>query len=93
MCDECPLADTCAWRRAGYPAYAGLRPRAQAFTGTDRQVRGLLLDVLRAAPGPVDAAALDIAWPDPAQRDRALASLLVDGLVEHSPEGRYALPA
>ena len=51
------------------------------------------MDVLRAAPGPVDAAALDIAWPDPVQRDRALASLLVDGLVEHSPEGRYALPA
>jgi A/G-specific adenine glycosylase len=91
-CVECPLTETCAWRRAGYPAYAGPRVRPQGFTGTDRQVRGLLLDVLRATDGPVDAAALDISWPDAAQRARALASLLTDGLVEHRADGNYALP-
>ncbi|HEY9414534.1 MAG TPA: hypothetical protein VIQ30_07240, partial [Pseudonocardia sp.] len=50
--------------------------------GTDRQVRGRLLDVLRAASGPVGRAALDATWDDAAQRDRCLFSLLDDGLVE-----------
>jgi A/G-specific adenine glycosylase len=92
-CAECPLAGMCAWRSAGYPDYAGARSRPQAFNGTDRQVRGLLMDVLRSAPGPVNAAALGITWPDPAQVDRALESLLADGLLEHRSDGRYALPA
>jgi len=35
---------------------------------------------------------LDAAWvTDPGQRDRALASLLADGLVEATTDGRYAL--
>lgn len=93
LCAECPLAETCEWRRAGYPSYAGPRAKPQRFTGTDRQVRGLLLDVLRAAPGPVDASAMDISWPDPVQRDRALASLVTDGLVVHRSDGAYALPS
>jgi A/G-specific adenine glycosylase len=41
-----------------------------------------LLDVLRAAAGPVERALLDAAWDDAAQRDRCLYSLLEDGLVE-----------
>ena len=49
---RCPIADGCAWRLAGYPAYSGPVSRPQRFTGTDRQVRGLLLDVLRAADRP-----------------------------------------
>ena len=48
-CASCPLAASCAWRAAGSPAYAGRATRAQRFAGTDRQVRGLLLDVLRGA--------------------------------------------
>jgi A/G-specific adenine glycosylase len=64
----------------------------QKFAGTDRQVRGRLLDVLRAAHHPVTAAALDSAWDDPVQRSRCLDSLLVDGLVEQTPDGRFTLP-
>jgi A/G-specific adenine glycosylase len=64
----------------------------QRFAGTDRQVRGRLLDVLRTAPGPVGRAALDAAWDDAAQRDRCLYSLLADGLVEQLQDGRFALP-
>ena len=42
-----------------------------------------LLDVLRGNDSPVTRAQLDVAWlTDTAQRDRALDSLLVDGLVE-----------
>ena len=64
----------------------------QKYAGTDRQVRGRLLDVLRASNAPVSRAELDVAWTsDPAQRDRALDSLLVDGLVEQTTDGRFAL--
>ena len=65
----------------------------QGFAGTDRQVRGRLLDVLRGADGPVERAALDAVWSDGAQRDRCLDSLLVDGLAEQLDDGRFALPA
>jgi A/G-specific adenine glycosylase len=91
-CAACPLVDTCAWRRAGQPPYAGPTKRPQGYAGTDRQVRGLLLAVLRDSDGPVEQPALDIVWPDGTQRARALDGLVADGLVEPLPDGRFALP-
>jgi A/G-specific adenine glycosylase len=64
----------------------------QTFAGTDRQVRGRLLDVLRSAHEPVAAPVLDDAWPDPVQRSRCLDSLLADGLVEQTEDGLFRLP-
>jgi A/G-specific adenine glycosylase len=89
-CGVCPLS-TCAWRSRGFPA--GSQPRrVQRYVGTDRQVRGRLLDVLRGNNSPVTRAQLDVAWlSDTGQRDRALDSLLVDGLVEQTADGRFAL--
>ena len=46
---------SCAWRRAGYPAWAGPPRRGQTYEGTDRQCRGALLAVLRSSDEPVDA--------------------------------------
>src|SRR3954451_3772096 len=91
-CATCPVRDRCAWLQAGSPAHDGPPRRVQKFTGTDRQVRGRLLDVLRAAHEPVAAARLDSAWDDAAQRSRCLDSLLVDGLVEQTQDGRFTLP-
>ncbi|MGK5110637.1 MULTISPECIES: A/G-specific adenine glycosylase [unclassified Geodermatophilus] len=91
-CAVCPVREDCAWRLAGAPASVGAPRRVQKFAGTDRQVRGRLLDVLRAASGPVTAPELDDAWDDAAQRSRCLDSLLVDGLVEQTPDGRFRLP-
>ena len=91
-CGACPVRGRCAWRLAGSPAHDGPARRVQKFTGTDRQVRGRLLDVLRAAHEPVDAAALEPAWNDAAQRSRCLDSLLVDGLVEQTADGLFRLP-
>jgi A/G-specific adenine glycosylase len=89
-CGLCPLS-ACAWRTRGYPAGTSAR-RVQKYAGTDRQVRGRLLDVLRGNDSPVTRAQLDVAWlTDTAQRDRALDSLLVDGLVEQTADGRFAL--
>ncbi|SDN49728.1 A/G-specific DNA-adenine glycosylase [Geodermatophilus sp. DSM 45219] len=92
-CPACPVRASCAWRLAGHPASDGPPRRVQKFAGTDRQVRGRLLDVLRAAEGPVAAPLLDEAWDDAAQRSRCLDSLLADGLVEQTRDGRFRLPA
>ncbi len=89
-CTRCPLP-RCAWVTAGRPRQESTR-RTQKYEGTDRQARGRLLDVLRAAAEPVDRVRLDLAWTrDPGQRDRALDSLLVDGLIEQTRDGRFAL--
>ncbi|WP_040509961.1 A/G-specific adenine glycosylase [Gordonia soli] len=91
-CENCPLSADCTWLRLGRPAHTGPPRRVQKFAGTDRQVRGLLLDVLRDTTGPVERGRLDTVWTsDTAQRDRALDSLLVDGLVEQTVDGRYCL--
>jgi len=90
-CDACPVIDRCAWQQAGRPAYDGPPRRGQTYAGTDRQCRGRLLAVLRDAESVVPQHRLDAAWDDVAQRTRALASLLDDGLVVASDEG-YALP-
>jgi A/G-specific adenine glycosylase len=91
-CAACPVRDRCAWRLAGSPAHEGPPRRVQKFAGTDRQVRGRLLDVLRAAHSPVSAVDLDAAWDDAIQRSRCLDSLLTDGLVEQTADGLFTLP-
>ena len=92
-CDACPIAALCAWRAAGYPAYAG-KPAAvqKRFEGSDRQVRGLIMAELRASDIPVTAAEIASVWPDAAQRDRALDGLVRDGLAVGSPALGYLLP-
>ena len=90
-CERCPVAARCAWRQAGSPAYDGPVRRPQAFAGTDRQVRGLLLAVLRDRAGPAGEEELAAVWADPVQRDRALAGLLADGLLVRDA-GSYRLP-
>jgi A/G-specific adenine glycosylase len=90
-CGLCPLRE-CAWRLADYPPPQGPARRVQGYAGTDRQVRGRLLDILRSKDSPVTRAELDVAWPtDTRQRERALDSLLADGLVTRTVDGRFAL--
>lgn len=85
-CEACPVEDLCAWRQAGSPAYDGPARKGQAWAGTDRQVRGRIMALLRETPDPVSATDLAAAWPDDAaKRDRCLASLIEDGLVEPVP--------
>lgn len=91
-CGECPIADLCAWRAAGYPDTGDTRRRQARYEGSDRQARGAVLRVLRDA---VDHAAAigEVVpdWPDAAQRDRAIDSLVADGLAEAS-DGVLRLP-
>lgn len=91
-CERCPVADACAWLRAGRPAWDGPPRRGQTYAGTDRQCRGVLLGVLRAADAGVPRAQLLAAWPaDAAQAERALASLITDGLARSRSDGTISL--
>lgn len=47
-CQTCPLNDICAWQKAGRPASAE-KPKTQKWAGTDRQLRGAIMDVLKSA--------------------------------------------
>ena len=91
-CEDCPVLDLCAWVAAGRPAHEGPPRRGQAWHGTDRQVRGAVLQLLRDSPGPLGRVELEAAGPDPAQVDRCLASLVEDGLLEPHGRGGYRLP-
>lgn len=90
QCDQCPLAPQCGWFAAGRPPSNQI-PRTQRWHGTDRQARGRVLAALRAS---------DTGWvardlllgearvsDDAAQPERALASLVHDGLVTPWQEG------
>lgn len=90
-CGSCPIVARCAWQVAGRPAYDGPPRRGQTYAGTDRQCRGRLLGLLRDTHAVVPKSRLDAAWADDAQRERALAGLLDDGLVVPRAGG-YALP-
>jgi A/G-specific adenine glycosylase len=90
-CGLCPLS-VCRWRQAGFPPAEGPARKPQGYAGTDRQVRGRLMDVLRGNDLPVTRDQLDVVWlRDTVQRDRALDSLLADGLVAKTTDGRFAL--
>lgn len=91
-CVACPISGMCAWRGAGYPAYDGPPRRGQTYAGTDRQVRGLILAVLREAEGWVSRRDVLVVCDDARQRDRALASLIDDGLVVEPAPDTLSLP-
>jgi A/G-specific adenine glycosylase len=90
-CADCPVSNECAWLRQGRPAASARRATAR-YDGSDRQCRGRLLAVLRAASGPVLPSVLDASWTDSGQRARALAALIDDGLVVRCADGSVALP-
>lgn len=90
-CEACPLAEVCAWRAAGYPDTGDDRRRQAAYEGSDRQARGAVLRALRGTHA-VPVADVLPDWPDPLQRDRAIDSLIADGLAE-AADGMLRLPA
>ena len=90
-CGECPLRTMCAWRALGVALPATPSRRRQSYEGTERQIRGALLATLRGSQHPVTRARLDMSWPDADRRERALVSLLTDGLVTEIADGVFAL--
>jgi A/G-specific adenine glycosylase len=102
-CEVCPLRQTCRWAdtaaRSDPGGAAGSDPapaparttRPQAWHGTDRYVRGLLLARLRDASDPLPEADLLAVWDDEEQTARCLAGLVLDGLAQVT-RGGYRLP-
>jgi A/G-specific adenine glycosylase len=91
-CAACPVVGMCAWVQAGRPGYDGPARRIQRFAGTDRQVRGRIMAVLRESADPVGRPAIEAAWDDALQRDRALDGLVADGLVALVGDDEFGLP-
>ncbi|NEG55833.1 A/G-specific adenine glycosylase [Bifidobacterium platyrrhinorum] len=96
LCDHCPVRDDCAFLAAGRPGLGQRRTRPrQRFQGTDRQVRGIVLDALRRLPegeNALERATIETLWKDHAQLDRCVAGLDEDGLIEMLPGGSVRLP-
>ncbi len=90
-CADCPLLESCRWTAAGRPVGTAAR-RVQAWAGTDRQLRGRIMAVLRESEHPVPVDALRPLWPDRTQWQRCLDSLLADGLLQRIDSDRVSLP-
>jgi A/G-specific adenine glycosylase len=70
-CAACPVKDSCAWLAAGEPPPSYV-PKGQSWHGTDRQVRGAVMAVLRLAEAPVH--------PDMFQREPADLGYAAEGI-------------
>lgn len=91
-CAQCPVARDCAWFAAGKPISTRRARPTQRFEGTDRQVRGKLMAILRAADHPVTESELAPACDDPVQRARCLDTLIADALIHPLPNATFTLP-
>ena len=89
QCEACPIRDHCRWVIDGKPDNAPPR-RGQPWKGTDRQCRGVIMDVVRNSPHGVEVQVALSAWPEAVQASRCLGSLLDDGLV-HQRGGLVSL--
>lgn len=81
-CEECPLAaGDCRWVAAGSPAAdPSAQRRVQRFEGTDRQMRGRIMKLLRTRGRATDADLLRLDPEDPDRVERCARSLVDDGL-------------
>lgn len=89
-CEACPVFEQCAWIAAGQPEPTYI-PKGQPWAGTDRQVRGAVMAVLRGASAPVHA---DLLWDaDAASRHAEVAPQLekLHKLNTHAPQLERAL--
>ncbi|MFC4333956.1 HhH-GPD family protein [Salininema proteolyticum] len=89
-CASCPVVDVCGFAYQDIPE--GPSRKRQKYTGTNRHVRGNIIELLRQkAPRP--RSEIDLAWKDAAMVNEALAQLLHEGLVETDETGLFQLGA
>lgn len=89
-CGQCPLADQCIWRSLDFPL-SDQPKRTQSWHGTDRQCRGVIVQALRENPVLKKTEIMQL-WDVPSQVEKALLSLLEDGLVVAQKGQRFSLP-
>jgi A/G-specific adenine glycosylase len=90
LCGRCPVANHCAWRSLDYPASERVK-RTQTWHGTDRQCRGTIVQALR-ENSTLTKKQIHFLWDVPSQVEKALLTLLDDGLIEEREKGSYSLP-
>jgi A/G-specific adenine glycosylase len=90
LCGRCPVADQCAWRSLDYPASERVK-RTQSWHGTDRQCRGTVVQALRENET-LTKRELHLLWDVPSQLEKAILTLLDDGLIEERRKNSYSLP-
>ncbi len=90
QCGQCPLATQCKWRSLDYPL-SDQPKRTQTWHGTDRQCRGVIVQALRENPV-LQKKEIMLLWDVPSQVEKALLTLLEDGLVESVKGQRFSLP-
>jgi A/G-specific adenine glycosylase len=90
QCGQCPLASQCKWRSLDYPL-SDQPKRTQTWHGTDRQCRGVIVQALRENPV-LQKKEIMLLWDVPSQVEKALLTLLEDGLVVSVKGQRFSLP-
>ncbi len=80
-CDVCPLGGICRFRRSG--ATAGRGPGRQGrFEGSNRQIRGAVVNALRSNPSLTSAQLAEEVGFSPDRVERAVEALALEGLLE-----------
>ena len=89
-CEDCPVFEQCAWIAAGRPE-PDYVPKGQSWHGTDRQVRGAMMAVLRHSSAPV---AVDLLLTDRAGAEQLAARIESPGQeTAEMLERLWSLPA
>lgn len=89
-CQICPIADRCKWRSLDFPK-SDQKKRTQAWHGTDRQCRGVIVQALRENKT-LSIKDLKKLWHLDSQVEKSLSSLIKDGLITSPKKNYYSLP-
>ena len=89
-CGICPVAHGCTWRSLDYPK-SDVVKRTQTWHGTDRQCRGTIVQALRENEV-LTKNQISQLWDVPSQLEKAILTLLDDGLIESRGKNKFSLP-
>jgi A/G-specific adenine glycosylase len=90
LCGRCPVSEKCQWRSLDYPTSERVR-RTQSWHGTDRQCRGTIVQALR-DNSHLNKKQIMQLWDVPSQVEKAILTLLDDGLIEEKRKNIFSLP-
>ena len=89
-CQICPIADQCRWKSLNFPT-SEQKKRTQAWHGTDRQCRGVIVQALRDNKVLTQKEIRKL-WHLDSQVEKALSSLIKDELITSPKRNSYSLP-
>ena len=89
-CELCPVKSHCSWSKKNYPKSEQVR-KGQGWHGTDRKCRGIIIQALRENSF-LNENQLKALWKEDSQVEKALVTLVKDGLIEKNMKA-YSLPS